>query len=156
MVRTIMQRSGRPRRGSNRPVPSAVEPDAEGCSPLLFLSHAGIDTEPARALKARLTAAGVQVWFDKDDLDPGLPWQNQLEEAIERGSTAFAVYLGSRGVVNWVEAEIRLGLSRATRDPAFRFIPVIAAEAAGSEALPGFPRQYQGVHDVENDEGEFG
>src|SRR3954453_2224284 len=40
--------------------------------PLLFLSHAGIDTEAARALKQRLEAApeareyGLRVWFDKD------------------------------------------------------------------------------------------
>ena len=135
----------------------------EGRPPLLFLSHAGIDSEAARALKARIEAApeareaGLQVWFDKDDLDPGLPWQGQLEEAIERRSTAFAVYLGSKGLVNWVEAEVRLGLSRATRDPAYRFMPIIAAEAAGSSAaLPGFARQYQGVRDVENDQGSSG
>jgi hypothetical protein len=68
--------------------------------PLLFLSHAGIDTEAARALKQRLEAApearehGLRVWFDKDDLRAGEPWQAQLEEAIQRRSTAFAVYVG--------------------------------------------------------------
>jgi hypothetical protein len=67
---------------------------------LLFLSHAGIDTEAARALKQRLDAApearehGLGVWFDKDDLRTGEPWQAQLEEAIQHHSTAFAVYVG--------------------------------------------------------------
>jgi hypothetical protein len=67
---------------------------------LLFLSHAGIDTEAARALKQRLEAApearehGLGVWFDKDDLRTGEPWQAQLEEAIQHHSTAFAVYVG--------------------------------------------------------------
>jgi hypothetical protein len=133
----------------------------EGRAPLLFLSHAGIDTEPARALKARIEAtpavreAGLRVWFDKDCLRAGEPWQDQLEEAIQRRSTAFAAYLGSRGVVNWVEAEVRLGLSRATGDKGYRFIPVIAAGSAGAEALPGFAAQYQGVRDVEHSPGEF-
>jgi hypothetical protein len=41
-------------------------------APLLFLSHAGADTEAARKLKQRLEAAlaardrGLRVWFDKD------------------------------------------------------------------------------------------
>jgi hypothetical protein len=41
---------------------------------MLFLSHAGADTEAARALKRRLEEApaapeqGLKVWFDKDDL----------------------------------------------------------------------------------------
>jgi hypothetical protein len=68
--------------------------------PLLFLSHAGIDTEAARALKQRLEAApeaqehGLRAWFDKDDLRAGEPWQAQLAAAIQHHSTAFAVYVG--------------------------------------------------------------
>jgi hypothetical protein len=133
----------------------------EGRAPLLFLSHAGIDTEPARTLKARIEATpearerGLKVWFDKECLRAGEPWQDQLEETIQHRSTAFAVYLGSRGVVNWVEAEVRLGLSRATGDKGYCFIPVIAASSTGAEALPGFAAQYQGVRDVEHHPEEF-
>src|SRR5690348_10729670 len=51
-----------------------------GRAPLLFLSHAGADTEAARKLKQRLEDApearerGLRVWFDKDDLRAGAPW----------------------------------------------------------------------------------
>jgi hypothetical protein len=129
--------------------------------PLLFLSHAGIDTEAARALKQRLEAApeareyGLRVWFDKDDLRAGEPWQAQLEEVIQRRSAAFAVYVGSRGVVNWVDAEIQLALSRAVTDPSYRFIPILAPQAPGPEALPGFVALYQGVTDVEGRPDQF-
>ena len=135
--------------------------------PVLFLSHSGIDTEAARALKRRIEAAPdaqamkLHVWLDKDGanndgLMPGRPWQEQLEEAIEKRATAFAVYVGSLGVVNWVEAEVRLALSRAmTSAGRFPFVPVIAGGAKGSAALPGFARQYHGVRDVESDPGEF-
>jgi roadblock/LC7 domain-containing protein len=129
--------------------------------PLLFLSHAGIDTEAARALKQRLEAApeareyGLRVWFDKDDLRAGEPWQAQLEEVIQRRSAAFAVYVGSRGVVNWVDAEIQLALSRAVTDPSYRFIPILAPQAPGPEALPGFVALYQGVADVEGRPDQF-
>lgn len=73
-------------------VPTAGEdaavdvPDAGGLAPMLFLSHAGADTEAARRLKVRLEAApdaraaGLRVWFDKDDLRPGaVPWQGRFE-----------------------------------------------------------------------------
>jgi hypothetical protein len=129
---------------------------------LLFLSHAGIDTEAARRLKQRLEAApearehGLRVWFDKDDLRAGEPWQAQLEKAIRHSSTAFAVYVGSRGVVNWVDAEIQLALGRAVTDPAYRFIPILAPQAPGPEALPGFVALYQGVADVEGRPDQFG
>lgn len=128
---------------------------------LLFLSHAGADTEAARALKQRIEATpaarerGLKVWFDKDDLRAGEEWQAQLEEAIGRRATAFAVYVGSNGVINWVEREVRLALSRATSDNGrFPFIPILAAPTDTS-ALPGFALQFQGVRDVESRPEEF-
>jgi WD40 repeat protein len=129
--------------------------------PCLFLSHSGADTEAARELKRRLLdspdarAAGLRVWLDKDDLAAGLGWQAQLEKAIIEEATAFAVHVGGKGVVNWVESEVRLGLSRATGAPDYPFIPILAKECLGSAALPPFARQYQGVHDPLNDPEEF-
>jgi formylglycine-generating enzyme required for sulfatase activity len=129
---------------------------------LLFLSHAGADTGSARTLKKRIEAspvaieAGLKVWFDKDDLQAGRDWQTQLEETIEKRATAFAVYVGSRGLVNWVEQEVRLALSRAAASNGqFSFIPILAAQVETSTALPGFVRQFQGVWDVENRPDEF-
>src|SRR5690348_372241 len=138
-------------------------PNPQVPGPLLFLSHAGADTEPARQLKARLEttpeakAVGLRVWFDKDNLLPGhQTWQAQLEQAIERSATAFAVYIGSKGVINWVEAEVRLALSRAmSKETRFPFIPVIAAGATSASALPGFASQFQSVRDVETKPDEF-
>src|SRR5215207_5583740 len=54
--------------------------------PVLFLSHAGVDAEPAFRLKERIEQApqararNLKVWFDKDDLRSGESWQQQLEE----------------------------------------------------------------------------
>jgi hypothetical protein len=126
---------------------------ASNASPCLFLSHSGADTDAARELKRRLLdsadarAAGLRVWLDKDDLAVGLGWQAQLEKAINEEATAFAVHIGAKGVVNWVESEVRLGLSRATGAVDYPFIPILAKECSGSTALPPFARQYQAVHD---------
>lgn len=86
------------------------------------------------------------MWFDKDDLRPGGQWQPQIEQAIAN-ATAFVVYVGSKGVMNWVEAEVRVALSRANTDKGFLFVPALAAESAGSNALPPFAKLYQGVRD---------
>ncbi len=47
----------------------------------------------------------------------------------------------TRGVINWVEREVRLALSRATREPSFPFIPLLVGEAK-SRDLPPFAQQY--------------
>jgi TIR domain/Novel STAND NTPase 1 len=129
--------------------------------PVLFLSHSGLDTETARQLKRRLLAspeakaAGLEIWFDKDDLVPGQGWQEQLEKVIETRSTAFAVIVGTKGVVNWVDREVRVALSRATEEKNYPFIPVLAS-ANLSSSLPPFARQFQGVHDPIKNEIELG
>ena len=123
----------------------------------------GGDTAAARQLKERIEQApearkhGLRVWFDKDDLRAGESWQEQLEDAIGRRATAFAVYVGSRGVVNWVEAEVRLGLSRAISGNGHRFpfIPIFADRVVDPEVLPSFARQFQAVREVETDPDEF-
>jgi hypothetical protein len=128
--------------------------------PVLFLSHSGSDTEAAKALKRRIEdspsakKAELKVWFDKDDLKAGKSWQAQLAATIEKEADAFAVLLGARGIVNWVEAEVEVALSRATTS-AFPFIPIIAKESQGSSALPAFARRYQGVLDPLNDSDEL-
>lgn len=130
-------------------------------APCLFLSHSGADTDAARELKRRLLdspdarAARLTVWFDKDDLGAGVGWQAQLEKAITEKATAFAVHIGAKGVVNWVDSEVRLALSRATGATDYPFIPILSPECAGAAALPPFAQQYQGVNDPLNNPQEF-
>jgi hypothetical protein len=129
----------------------------------LFLSHSGIDSDDARKLKCRILEtpaardAGLTVWFDKDDLVAGGDWQEQIEVAITRQATAFAVYVGSKGLINWVEREVRLALARATGDGAIAFIPVVAQAAPSSaiQALPPFAQQHQAVIDPLHNTVEF-
>lgn len=67
---------------------------------LLFLSHAGADTDRAIRLAAAIEASpdaqkhGLKVWLDKRPDGPhrlhaGSPWQDQLERAIATECTAF-------------------------------------------------------------------
>jgi hypothetical protein len=57
--------------------------------------------------------------------------------------------------VNWVEAEVRVALSHATADKDFLFIPALAADSAGSSALPPFAKLSQGVREPLGNGGEL-
>ena len=128
---------------------------------LLFLSHAGADTEAALALAKRIESnpeareKGLKIWIDKKDIVPGTVWQTQIENALEIESTGFAVYVGSSGVINWVESEVHVALSRAKKDASYPFIPILSKSCESSDVLPAFVRQYQGVIDVENNPDEL-
>ncbi len=119
-----------------------------------FLSHSSIDAEDARELKRRLEespaahAAGFRFWFDQTDLRPGPDLQAQLEQAIAETTDGFAVYIGSKGVINWVESELRLALARATAGD-YPFIPILAKGATVAQ-LPPFATRYLAVFDPLN------
>ena len=72
-------------------------------------------------------AHGLKVWIDKTDLGAGARWKDELQSALAN-STAFAVYVGSRGVVNWVWDEVSVALDRAHRE---RRLPAGADPGAG-------------------------
>lgn len=107
---------------------------------LLFLSHSGTDTERARELARSLWEAGLEVWLDVERLQPGDRWMPALEEAIT-DSGAFVVYAGARGVLGWVDEEVRVALQRSVSDQSFRIIPVLGPGAEGPKALPPFLAQ---------------
>jgi hypothetical protein len=127
--------------------------------PVLFLSHAGVDTDAALALADRLEnapearSAGLKVWIDKRGLVPGDDWKLQIDAAL-KGSTAFAVYIGSKGTVNWVWDEVSAALDRVHLDPAYRFIPILTTTVV-PEDLPSFVMRFHGVVDVEQDPAAF-
>ena len=110
---------------------------------LLFLAHAGADTEQALRLAAAIEAspeardAGLKVWVDKrpdgDRLHAGTPWQNQLERASAKESTAFGLLLTREGARNWVRLEA----------PAGRSTPSSPTIRADLEHLPIVARRYR-------------
>jgi WD40 repeat protein len=128
-------------------------------SPFVFLSHSGADSDAALALARRLEESPLgrrhrlRVWVDKKDLIPGPGWKDQLQAALAR-STAFAVYVGSKRVVNWVWDEVSVALDRAHKNAGYPVIPILATQARFDE-LPSFLSQRQCVSDVERNGDAF-
>ncbi len=123
--------------------------------PLLFMSHAGVDSDAALALVKQIEdspaarQANLKVWIDKRDLQAGTPWQDQLESAIVTQSTAFAIYLTDAGAEHWVRKEVRSALDRVIADGRrgrrYPFIPIVATGDSAIGRLPHFAQQYQGI-----------
>jgi TIR domain/Caspase domain/SIR2-like domain len=53
---------------------------ARGC---IFVSYASPDLEIARFIVSQLQKAGLPVWFDKEQIQPGMDWRETLREAVE-------------------------------------------------------------------------
>lgn len=55
----------------------------------IFISYAREDIEAVRQLKADLEKAGVLVWFDIERLQPGVDYENELEDAVKKHCSYF-------------------------------------------------------------------
>ncbi len=106
--------------------PAAFDFDVE-------LSHSNKDKPAVRELRDQLALRGLSVWYDEDELPPGIPWQQLLKEGIH-ASRSVAVVVGSDGVGPWEDEEMRASLTLAVKDkPAV--IPVLLPSAQ-RPALP--------------------
>jgi hypothetical protein len=122
---------GRRRPAAERPPPAEAGPDAVFD---VFLSHNGRDKPAVRELAAALRTRGLRPWLDEDELVPGRPWQEALEEIIARARTA-AVLTGPDGLGPWEEMEMRACLAQFVE----RRKPVIPVLLPGSPARPNLP-----------------
>lgn len=108
----------------------------------VFLSHNGAEKNEVEIIARKLEKRGIVPFLDKWHLVPGEPWQESLEEALERSST-FAVLLVPSGLGPWENEEMRSALEDRARNKAFRVIPVLlpGAHPGDPSVLPRFLRR---------------
>ena len=102
----------------------------------VFLSHSSQDKPMVRSLAQALTARGIKVWLDVEQLIPGRPWQEALETIIQTTRTA-AVLIGKDGLGPWEKPEMRSCLSQFVQR-GLSVIPVLLPDAALKPELPMF------------------
>ncbi|HEV8581153.1 MAG TPA: toll/interleukin-1 receptor domain-containing protein [Thermoanaerobaculia bacterium] len=100
----------------------------------VFLSHNSKDKPSVRRLKERLVARNLRVWFDEDELQPGVPWQRLLEAGVQ-ASMSVAVLVGKDGLGPWEIEEMEAALQLAVKKK-LRVIPVLLPGAPGEVELP--------------------
>jgi hypothetical protein len=64
--------------------------------PELFLSYNSIDRSSVLAVQKMLEARGMTTFLDRDQLVPGLPWPQALEEGLRRVSVTMVSTSTSR------------------------------------------------------------
>jgi energy-coupling factor transporter ATP-binding protein EcfA2 len=90
----------------------------------VFISYSRADSRHAGEIDSILRAKGLRSFFDRRNLEPGLPWVRALEQAIA-AAKAVIVLIGPRGLGNTQQYERELALVRQSRDPTFPVVPVI-------------------------------
>jgi energy-coupling factor transporter ATP-binding protein EcfA2/tetratricopeptide (TPR) repeat protein len=90
----------------------------------VFVSYSRADSLHAKDIDSALRANGLKSFFDRRNLDPGLPWVRALEKAIGAARAAI-VLIGPNGFGDTQQYERELIITRQSRDLAFPVIPVI-------------------------------
>jgi hypothetical protein len=103
----------------------------------VFLSHSSEDKPWVRTLGRDLERYGVSVWVDEEQIRPGTPIVDALEQGIE-DCRAMALVVSPESMASgWVKTEYNRALALAVRkhaDTALQLIPVLLRTAE----LPGF------------------
>ena len=86
--------------------------------PRVFLCHAKEDEERIEALRDDFDANGIDAWYDKDELLPGVSWREEIYRAIET-SDFFAICLSRRALekTGFIHNEIRTAVEEYRRRP---------------------------------------
>jgi hypothetical protein len=103
----------------------------------VFLCHKGEDKVTVIEIALKLQAEyQVKPWLDEWELQPGLPWQPELERQIQNIQSA-AVFIGQSGIGPWQEEEIH-GFLREFNRRKCPVIPVLLPNAPQQPELPLF------------------
>lgn len=104
----------------------------------VFLCHNSDDKPEVKRIASLLRACGLNPWLDEEQLRPGRPWQEALEDNIEKIQAA-AVFIGAGGLGPWQNAEMRAFLNNFV-ERRIPVIPVILETADRDPKLPIFLR----------------
>jgi hypothetical protein len=143
---------------TERHPPEAAPPPAAGpevaSSPLdmepgaVFLSYASEDRPIVEALREALESAGVDVWFDREALQPGDDYEAKIKRNIENCSLFVPVL--SRSTLTSRRRFFRIEWDHALRvavqvPPTMRFIvPVVVDDTPPNE--PAIPEKFRHLH----------
>ncbi len=124
--------------------PAEPAPSTEECMPryAVFLSYASEDRTVVERIKEQLEEAGIDTWFDRDDLKPASGWKESIRANIDRAAVFVPVISASvlRGGarefrVEWEAAlEARKRRSRESDGSPARFILPVAVDGTDMQA----------------------
>ena len=102
----------------------------------VFLCHNSQDKTAVIEIAQQLKLTQIKPWLDDWELQPGLPWQPELEKQIPNIKSA-AVFIGQSGIGPWQEEEINSFLREFHRRKC-PLIPILLPNAPQEPKLPLF------------------
>ncbi len=112
--------------------PAAAGRDAG--RPFVFVSYMREDASAVERLVADLQGQGVEVWFDRDRLKPGVRWRSAIRDAIKQG--AFFIACFSENVSarerSYMNEELTIAVDELRKRPIDRgwFLPILLSPDA--------------------------
>ncbi|HTU10845.1 MAG TPA: TIR domain-containing protein [Allosphingosinicella sp.] len=82
---------------------------SESTGPVVFISHHSSQAALARALKAKLAAAGITGWMAPDDIDPGVSFDQAIIAQVARSDGIVLLFCGNSDQSRHVKRELILG-----------------------------------------------
>jgi hypothetical protein len=93
---------------------SSNNPQAKKFDVFLSYKRTDLDLPTVRELIRLLRHYNLVVWFDEDELRPGISWQKLMEVGI-KDSRSGIVLIGSAGIGPWQDEEVQALLNFAAR-----------------------------------------
>lgn len=97
----------------------------------VFLAHNSQDKPQVRAIANKLKQRGLRVWLDEEQIPPGRPFQDVIQQALQNVKSA-AIFIGTEGLGNWQILEFRSLITRFVEAD----IPIIPVLLPGVEGIP--------------------
>ncbi|MBN3940655.1 GUN4 domain-containing protein [Nostoc sp. NMS9] len=97
----------------------------------VFLAHNSLDKPEVQVIAAALRQRNLEPWIDDEQIRPGRPFQDEIQQAIPLVKSA-AIFFGVRGLGRWQSWELRSLINQCVK----RNIPVIPVLLPGVDQLP--------------------
>ena len=97
----------------------------------VFLAHNSQDKPEVKAIASQLKRRGLKVWIDDEQILPGRPFQDVIQQALQNVKSA-AIFIGTEGLGKWQILELRSLISRLVEAD----IPIIPVLLPGVEGIP--------------------
>lgn len=95
----------------------------------VFISYCRNNSRLVDKLSESLKSYGIDVWLDREQINPGESWENAIEQAIQKGAFFIACfskqYLDGNDGVRYEELNIAIEQIRRKPDNHIWFIPVL-------------------------------
>jgi CheY-like chemotaxis protein len=97
----------------------------------VFLAHNSKDSNEVEKVFRELKSRALKGWFDRDQIPPGRPVQDETQQAILKCKSA-AIFIGPAGLGKWEVMELRTFISQCVE----RNIPVIPVFLPSVKQVP--------------------